>query len=605
MQTTKTSPSYLGLLPYLSVSSALGLLCVSFAYSAAVESYTWAGIFLWLGWLILYIPNAARMLIPDVARSERIGIILLLGFSFFLIKAMYSPLEFKFADELQHWRTADIILQNDTLFDENFILQVSPYYPALQIVTTALSNLTGLPIFESGMIVIAMARIIFVLGLYLFFEKFSRSSHIAGIASILYMTNPHYQFLNAMFTYQAMALALLAFALFAYTRLLYRSDAGHKRGGAIVIVLALASVTVTHHVTSYFHTAMLMGWALVAIMIKQKGQKLFVPIGLALLCFSFLALWVTQVATITTEYLGESLYHVPNDVINLVERIQNPSSGGEVSTPQIPLPELLISMMAVGLISLGVMIGLFFIRRRYRKNTLATLMGIVGFGYYASIVLRFVPGGAELTGRSWPFLFIGVAFTLAVALVHLLEMRKKVWQQRLLYSMGLFGLIGIFLGSITSGWPPYWARLPGEYRVAASERSVDLQSNALGQWARESVPERTRISGSFTIYYMLGSYGEQHSVFGMGQAITSPRFGARERSLLRNAQVTYVVIDYRMTESLPKRGFYFDTGESSEIRENRIDMEALQKFESLPQTSRVYDSGVIIIYDIEDASLLP
>jgi hypothetical protein len=95
----------------------------------------------------------------------------------------YTVPEFKFGDELQQWRSAANIMESQHLFQPNLILSISPFYPGLQNVTTALANLSGLPLFESGVIVLGVARILQVVVLYLLYERVSHSGYIAALAS--------------------------------------------------------------------------------------------------------------------------------------------------------------------------------------------------------------------------------------------------------------------------------------------------------------------------------------------------------------------------------------------------------------------------------------
>lgn len=71
---------------------------------------------------------------------------------------------------------------------------MSPYYPGLEMVTDALSTMTGLSIFQAGIAVISAARILMVLSLFMFYEQVTKSSRMASIATMIYMLNPHFLF---------------------------------------------------------------------------------------------------------------------------------------------------------------------------------------------------------------------------------------------------------------------------------------------------------------------------------------------------------------------------------------------------------------------------
>ena len=61
----------------------------------------------------------------------------------------------------------------------------------------------------------------------------------------------------------------------------------------------------------------------------------------------------------------------------------------------------------------------------------------------------------------------------------------------------------------------------------------------------------------------------------------------------------YVVVDRRLSAGLPSAGVYFERGEVlGNVHTAPIDPAALAKFDSLAGTSRLFDSGDIVIYDL-------
>ena len=137
----------------------------------------------------------------------------------------------------------------------------------MEIFTTALSSLTGLSLYASGILLIGVADLIFVLALYLFFEHFTDSPRMAGIAAVLYMANPGYLFFDMNYAYESLALPLAVFVLFAVAR---RSKAptSQRLGLNVVILLGLGAVVVTHHLTSFFLVAFLLLWTVILLILK-------------------------------------------------------------------------------------------------------------------------------------------------------------------------------------------------------------------------------------------------------------------------------------------------------------------------------------------------
>src|SRR5204862_1717261 len=116
-----------------------------------------------------FVPNLVRLLSPTSSRLERICLLCILGMCFYLVQFMISPLYFASFDGSLHWHTADDILRTRHLFSENTMLPVSPYYPGLEIVTNAISTITGLSTFCACVIVISAYILLILLSLFLLF----------------------------------------------------------------------------------------------------------------------------------------------------------------------------------------------------------------------------------------------------------------------------------------------------------------------------------------------------------------------------------------------------------------------------------------------------
>jgi hypothetical protein len=158
----------------LSLIMACALLLVALAYTGSRMEAAWAQPLFWFSYLLLLAPVCLRLALPEVNRKERIGLVVVTGISFYLLKMFYSPLLFTMGDELQHWRTTYDIVQTEQLFQPNAILPVSPFFPGLENVTMALISVSGLSIFAAGALVIGIARVLFALGLFLWLNMDSK-----------------------------------------------------------------------------------------------------------------------------------------------------------------------------------------------------------------------------------------------------------------------------------------------------------------------------------------------------------------------------------------------------------------------------------------------
>ena len=105
------------------------------------------------------------------------------------------------------------------LFAPNPILPVSPLYPGFESVISAVVSVSGLSIFQAGILVVGMAKLLGALVLFYLYETLlSGSSRIASVGVLLYASNPHYALFDSQFAYESLGVPLIAFALFAICR---------------------------------------------------------------------------------------------------------------------------------------------------------------------------------------------------------------------------------------------------------------------------------------------------------------------------------------------------------------------------------------------------
>ena len=193
----------------VAVTAATGVLLVAAAYTAGRLGHaeSWANRTYWLGQVLVLLPTSARLLSRRVlTTAETLALITILTVAEYLIWVCYSPAGFTFVDELEHWRSTTNILQTGSLSTVNYLLPISPHYPGLEEVTSALASVTGLSVFVSGLIVAGVAHLLFVYVLYLLFREISSSYRVASVAVLVYASNSHFASFDSMFIYQTLAL---------------------------------------------------------------------------------------------------------------------------------------------------------------------------------------------------------------------------------------------------------------------------------------------------------------------------------------------------------------------------------------------------------------
>ena len=597
-----------GWLPPLSLTSAAGVLLVALADNAGRFVLPWTEPLWWFGLLVLFLPIAWRLFLQKPTRRERIALLVVLGMSLYFVKFLQYPLYFTYFDELTHTRTVHDIASTGHLFHANPVLPISPYYPGLEIVTNAISNLTGLSLFPTGIVLLAVVRLLFVLTLYRLYEYVSNSEQVAAIATLLYVANPGFLFNDTEFAYESLALPLAVFVVFAVARC-YPKSASRGKGLVIVSCLAPGAVVMSHHVTSFALAIFLLFWSVLSLLPRvaaifhrnRSPQNQPGPFGIALLALVLCAVWLQYTGGLAIGYLSPYFGNASHQLALIL--------AGEEGTRQLfhsgsafvlPLWERVMTIASVILLLLGLPFGLLHIWRRYRSNMTALAFAGIALAYPASLAVRLTPSGGEVSNRSSEFVFLGLAFALAIGAVRFWVSRPARWQRSVLIIV-VTGII--FVGQVITGNGQPWSLLPGPYLVIADERSVEPEGIAAAQWADSYLGPGHHVATDRINMLLMSAYGNQWvitSSTSVASVFTSPQFGPTEQTILRNYRIQYLVVDQRLSTALPRLGIYFSMPASTPVLYNRpIDRAALTKFDDVVNISRVFDSGNIVVYSVE------
>ncbi|MDB5076772.1 MAG: rane protein, partial [Chloroflexi bacterium] len=230
-------------------------------------------------------------------------------------------------------------------------------------------------------------------------------------------------------------------------------------------------------------------------------------------------------------------------------------------------------------------------------NAAAVALAVATLAYPVTLALRLTQSGAEISGRSSEFIFVPVAYVLALGIV---EYRLPWKLNRLKPLLFLPWAAALLVGGVVVGWPP-WARMPGPYLVVADSRSIEMRGLDTAEWARTYLGQGNRVATDRTNALLMGGYGEQRVVTHLQDGVDvsvvflSRRLGAGEIAALRDGRIRYLVVDKRLSTGVPAGGPYFEV----DIPRTRpISPTVLAKFDHLPRVSRIYDSGNIVVYDV-------
>ncbi len=618
-----------GLFPVLCLTNGLALMLVALAYTASRNHVDWAQGLFWFSLLAIFVPTSVRMVSPRIARKERIALIVLLGCSLYLVKVLQSPLGFTYYDEFLHWQTANNILNSRHLFGDNSLLPISPLYPGLETVTTAFATLSGLSVYDSGLITLGIARVGLMLALFLFYERVSDSAEIGGIAALMYTANSNFVFFDSQFSYESLSLPVAMTVLYIVAS---QKQEKHLLTHLALLLPLVVLVAVTHHLTGYVLVGFLILWTFAAMI--RRGEPRWRRLAIITLAALLVIVgWTVIVGNSIAGYLTPVFRNGVSEFVSLLSfdgsgRELFLNAAGQVS----PLWERVVGIAAVICILLMLPIGALQIvlspfRRRlafrkrsvipaatlqvwYRYRNSAAALALAGIVLLHPIMqgFRLTSSGWEIANRSSEFLFWAIAFILAVGviLVRALRIPRRIWL------IGFAAWAGIiFVGGAISGWPP-WARLPGSYLVSADMRSIEPEGILAAQWAAQYLPPRSRVAADRINSILISVYGNQHAITHLADNIYlapvyfSKTFGLHEADELRSAGTQYLLVDTRLTTSLPMVGVYFEDGEPlSNARLTPLDPEVLAKFDQVASFSRIFDSGDIKLYDVRGLYVTP
>jgi hypothetical protein len=638
-----------GRLPALSLVSAVGLLLVATADTFSRSGVGQYEFLFWVGLLMVIVPIAARLASSEPSRRERIGLVVLIGLGFYLVKVMHSPYQFTFADEMVHAYNADQIVQTGTLFNVNPILSVTPLYPGLETVTAALASLSGLSVFGAGLIVVGAGRLILVLALYLFYEEMSGSARLAGVATLLYAATANYLFFSVEFSYESISLPLAAFVLFVVVRRAAAYKSAHHRTLTLIALLGIVTIVITHHLTSYFLALFFIVWFVLLLLVRliatlrastkrasggRRRWKIFAfidrmtrpglqpasthiaseryrglralsePAVLAIIATIACLVWLIGVANLTVGYLSPVLGGAITSIIQTIAGEANTRQLFQSTTGYVaPLWERLMGISAILLMLLGVPFGLRRIWQHFRGHPITMVLAGAALLYFAMLGLRFVPAAWETGNRASEFLFIGLSFVLACAVMELWNLRHAPWLSRIII---LCSVAIIFMGGVIAGWPPL-LRLSKTVQVTVDNVMIEPQGYAAAGWMRATLGKNNRVATDDSNARLMLTYGEQIPFTGRNPDIKdllgTPDIPAWEVELMQDNQIQYIAFDRRLISWDNMEGYYFDETGGSPIADTAlIDPEVYGKFDKPTNVNRIFDSGNIVIYDVKAMS---
>lgn len=593
-------------MPGVAVSMALGGFIVAIAYALGRGGNSWGGKLFWVGQVLVYVAPASMLITRrSVSRFESQSVAVLLAVITYTIMECYSPLQFRFLDEFSHMQTADSILKSHHLFGANSVLPVSPYYPGLEVVSSAVASLSGLSLYVSGTIVVGVCHVLTTLGLYYLALEVTGRPRVAGLAAVLYASGPHYEFFDSYFTYEVMALPLMMACLVASVKMLKEALPRRRAMWGVTALCAAAATIVSHHITSYALVALLLCFVLAGQLFPEKlGRDWRLP-TLWLVMAAMVGLWDGLVASGTGSYLepivDDLLKSSPAAGLRAVGFL---SAGHGGSSAPEPLMDTLLEYTATAVLVPTVSVGAFQLwrGRAGRGGVMRVAVAIGCVGIVLLVVVRLgAADGSELAGRAYSYALVPGSIAGALALrsfVVGMQLRGGTWG-RLIGCGVVVCAVGLVAGGdIAGGWPPYYARMPGSFEVDAWERSIDQHNLDVATWAAAHLPPYNGVGGDFSSSAIIAALATEDDVERVAGLFQSKRYSAENKRLAVQQRLSFVVVDLRMAKEAPASGYYFASGPDSKVFDHPIARGDLTKFANAAGVSTIFSDGTIVIYDL-------
>lgn len=526
-----------------------------------------------------------------------------------------DPLLFTGFDEQLHVRTLADIIGSHRLFEPNPVLEISPRYPGLEVVTVVLHQL-GLPVMVAAVGVILLARLLLAAVLCDAVEHLTHSPRAGGLAVAVYAMSPQFVWFNSQFSYQTVSIPLALASVSMIGRARTAERPLPYLGGATV---CLFGVAMTHHLTSFLTATFMLVW----ILAERGHARLEVAYGAMAAIATTLTWAVVQRSTLQT-YFGPMINDLVSDLDNGVKRQAFTDSAG-TATPLLDKVLLLNYAAALALTALV----LFLLTIRWQRRRLHDLhywspqLLILGMALALPVLFaaRIVPKGVEIFTRSSSFLFLPLSFVVVnyasrLDWWHMGQLPHRPPQEvgphpsRRGPAAHVFWVVvatTVFLGGYVLGSGPNWARLPGSYMPAADSRSMDAETLAAVKWAGESLPPGSRIGADRVSAVLLAARAGVWPVYEGLDGVKTPdlyvpyKWGPEQTDMADALKVRYLYVDRRMADSLPPFGLYFADGEANQGQQ--FQAAQLTKFDRAPAIKTVYRHGPVSIYDLKKLGL--
>lgn len=593
------------------ILQAAAVAVVAYAFALARSRAPLSDLAYWVGQTALVVPTAYVIARCRPTQWGAISAVTSTAVASFVVMVSYEPLYLTFADEFQHYETLHSILTSGHLFAPNTALPVSSLFPGLEIVSSAVVQMTHVSTYVAELAIAGSAHVTTLLLVYAILRTVTGNIRASTIGALVYTLNPQYEFIDSYFTYTMFGL------LFTFSAILCLLRSLQSRGRASKLwalgASSLASVcVVSHHVSSYLCVAF---FVVVLVCEFASGRpRCAATAAWALLPASLVVLlWTTFVAPEVIGYLAPVGHEVISGLLRHSVSSPRPlvARGLDLprlrTSPSVPSPstDKYLEYFGTAVLLIAYSIALLgWLRPRGRPVVRPpgdAAIVIASLLLYVLVAVRLaLPDGSELSGRLYAYALLPVAYVVVQGTRRLAGGRRSVHAKPHSGSVVAIGVASltaaVWLGALAGGWPPAYARLPGPTLAGAWERSMDPAVIAASQWAASHLEHHLYFVSDQMTAGAFAGLGDETAVSAPAATIFLTRnVTPGILAMLRQYDISLIVVNRIISEGLPADGKYFTDDPFSGYYASPIPWSDITKFLTWTGGSVIYSNGQVSI----------
>ncbi|MFN2197810.1 MAG: hypothetical protein ACK2UW_16945 [Anaerolineales bacterium] len=588
--------------PWVGFAAGIGLLAVLYFQAAQGPVPYLFGLF-WLGIFLFFIPTFWRLLSDHIGRIERVSLLGAAALFSYLPKLLRCPSYFCYSDELTWWRGVQNLVNGSPLLSNNPLGEVQGAFPGLPAITFVLQRASGLSTFQVGLILMGCLHLLVLISIFMLGEKIFHSEKAGAIAAMVYLANPDFFYFNTQFSYESLSVPIILLTLVFIQFVLAEPENRVSRAWTVVIFINIATIVVVHHLSAFMLIAMLTLMVLAAVVLPRKTwliKSARLLNFITIFAYAATLAWLAVFASDVFAYLSDPFIRGFGGITSVTVR----KLFGGITLPVYEVASGYLAAILVGLLGIG---GAALIIR-VKNVRYAAQIGLLAFGslYFLSAPLVLTTWGSESGRRSWTYSFISLALLAGFALAWLARQNSigKLKSAYLGRSSAALALVLLLMGGIASSTSISY-RFPGGYLQNSDARSYTPEIIGAAHWMLSQVGLENRVLGDRTTERIFGSYGLQEPAMLGGprpwEVFLPTTWTAEAQYYLQAADAPFIVVDKRMAELPPQMDTRFQRGEPPLAYSDRpLPVESILKFDDLASLDRIFDSGNIRIYALNE-----